>query len=104
LQFLGHSKYVKESSKWAKMRKFMVFFSWVDVYGHGHSEKVISQVLKDRRQDVFLATKFGIDHSVSPPRANGSPEYVEKCCAESLERLGTDYIDLYFNHRIDKEV
>ena len=82
----------------------MVFFSWVDVYGHGHSEKVISQVLKDRRQDVFLATKFGIDHSVSPPRANGSPEYVEKCCAESLERLGTDYIDLYFNHRIDKEV
>ena len=70
----------------------------------GHSEKTISQVLKGRRKDVFLASKFGIDFSSSVPKANGDPEYLTKCCNESLERLGTDYIDLYYVHRIDKNM
>ncbi|KAI8576249.1 hypothetical protein K450DRAFT_257831 [Umbelopsis ramanniana AG] len=80
------------------------FWDTADVYGKGYSERLISQVLKDRRKDVFLATKFGIDYSSGDVKATGSPEYVEKCCNESLERLGTDYIDLYYNHRIDKDV
>ncbi|KAG2178640.1 hypothetical protein INT44_001793, partial [Umbelopsis vinacea] len=80
------------------------FWDTANVYGNGHSEKIISQYLKERRKDVFLATKFGIDHSSGTVKATGSPEYVEKCCNESLERLGTDYIDLYYNHRIDKDV
>jgi aryl-alcohol dehydrogenase-like predicted oxidoreductase len=79
-------------------------FLAIDIYGMGHSEKTISQVLKDRRKDIFLATKFGIDYSSGVPKANGDPEYLTKCCNESLERLGTDYIDLYYVHRIDKDM
>jgi aryl-alcohol dehydrogenase-like predicted oxidoreductase len=58
------------------------------VYGAGHSEKIISKVLKGRRQEVFLATKFAVDRSGSTMRINGSPEY----------------IDLYYCHRIDPTV
>jgi aryl-alcohol dehydrogenase-like predicted oxidoreductase len=75
----------------------------VAIYGKGHSEKIISKVLKGRRKDVFLASKFGVDHSSGNAVANGDPEYAKKCCAESLERLGTDYIDLYYVHRIAKD-
>jgi aryl-alcohol dehydrogenase-like predicted oxidoreductase len=74
------------------------------VYGAGHSEKIISKVLKGRRQEVFLATKFAVDRSGSTMRINGSPEYLTKACDASLERLGTDYIDLYYCHRIDPTV
>jgi aryl-alcohol dehydrogenase-like predicted oxidoreductase len=74
----------------------------VDVYGNGHSEKIISRVLKDRRKDVFLATKFAIDESSGVMKINGSPEYLRKACDASLQRLGTDYIDLYYSHRIDR--
>ena len=73
----------------------------IDVYGAGHSEKVISRILKDRRQDVFLASKFGFDLSGSG-RITGTPEYLKAACDASLERLGTDYIDLYYLHRLDK--
>jgi aryl-alcohol dehydrogenase-like predicted oxidoreductase len=82
----------------------MFLSSVKDVYGNGHSEKVISRILKDRRKEVFLATKFGVDFSTGVPRAIGDPEYLTKCCNESLERLGTDYIDLYYSHRIDPDV
>ncbi|CAO3697128.1 unnamed protein product [Umbelopsis ramanniana] len=80
------------------------FWDTADVYGAGHSEKIISKVLKGRRQEVFLATKFAIDRSGSTMRINGSPEYLTKACDASLERLGTDYIDLYYCHRIDPTV
>lgn len=70
----------------------------------GHSEKTIAQVLKGRRKEVFLATKFGIDSSSGVIKANGDPEYLTKCCNESLERLDTNYIDLYYVHRIDKNM
>ncbi|KAG2178642.1 hypothetical protein INT44_001795 [Umbelopsis vinacea] len=84
------------------------FWDTANVYGNGHSEKIISKVLKNRRSDVFLATKFGIDSSSGTSTgtavANGDPEYLTKCCHESLERLGTDYIDLYYCHRIDKNI
>ncbi|KAJ2960997.1 hypothetical protein NQZ79_g3762 [Umbelopsis isabellina] len=78
------------------------FWDTADVYGNGHSEKVISRVLKDNRKDVFLATKFAIDHSGGSMKVNGSPEYLRKACDASLQRLGTDYIDLYYSHRIDR--
>lgn len=74
------------------------------MYGAGHSEKIISKVLKGRRQEVFLATKFAIDRSGSTMKINNSPEYLTKACDASLERLGTDYIDLYYCHRIDPTV
>ncbi|KAI8580479.1 hypothetical protein K450DRAFT_237235 [Umbelopsis ramanniana AG] len=77
------------------------FWDTADIYGMGHSEKVIFKVLKDRRQDIFLATKFAVDFSSGTIRINGSPEYVAKACQASLERLGTDYIDLYYMHRMD---
>ncbi|KAG2178641.1 hypothetical protein INT44_001794 [Umbelopsis vinacea] len=80
------------------------FWDTANIYGKGHSEKTISQVLKGRRKDVFLATKFGIDNSSAVPKANGDPEYLTRCCDESLERLGTDYIDLYYVHRIDQDI
>jgi aryl-alcohol dehydrogenase-like predicted oxidoreductase len=76
---------------------------YADVYGQGHSEKVISRVLKDRRKDVFIATKFGNDYSSGTFRVNGTPEYLKKCCDASLERLQTDYIDLFYSHRIDPD-
>ncbi|KAH8547783.1 aldo/keto reductase [Umbelopsis sp. PMI_123] len=80
------------------------FWDTSDLYGRGHSEKIISKIIKDRRKDVFLATKFAVDFSTGAPRINGSPEYVPKACAASLERLGTEYIDLYFVHRIDPTI
>jgi aryl-alcohol dehydrogenase-like predicted oxidoreductase len=67
----------------------------------GHSEKIISKVLKDHRKEIFLATKFAIDRSNGGLRVNGTPEYLTKACESSLQRLGTDYIDLYYSHRID---
>ncbi|MFC1777201.1 aldo/keto reductase [Pseudomonadota bacterium] len=78
------------------------FFDTADVYGNGHNETLVGDVLKNIRQEVILASKFGF----LPNEAglNGRPEYVRKACDASLSRLGTDYIDLYYLHRIDPEV
>lgn len=78
------------------------FFDTADVYGNGHNEKLLGSALKDVRQEIILATKFGF----LPDEAglDGRPEYVRKACDASLARLGTDYIDLYYLHRIDPEV
>jgi aryl-alcohol dehydrogenase-like predicted oxidoreductase len=78
------------------------FFDTADVYGNGHNEKLLGKALKKIRQQVVLATKFGF----LPNEAglNGRPEYLKKACDASLQRLGTDYIDLYYLHRIDPQV
>lgn len=78
------------------------FFDTADVYGNGHNETLLGTALKEIRQDVILASKFGF----LPNEAglNGRPEYVKKACDASLKRLGTDYIDLYYLHRIDPQV
>jgi len=78
------------------------FFDTADVYGNGHNETLLGSAVREFRQDVILATKFGF----LPNEAglNGRPEYVKKACDASLTRLGTDYIDLYYLHRIDPEV
>jgi len=81
------------------------FFDTADVYGSGHNETLIARVLKNRRQDVLIATKFGFvgdEHGVV--RVCGRPEYVTTACEESLKRLGVDVIDLYYLHRLDPDV
>lgn len=78
------------------------FFDTADVYGNGHNELLVGSAIKRFRQNVVLATKFGFLPNESG--LNGRPEYVKKACDASLSRLGTDYIDLYYLHRIDPEV
>jgi len=82
------------------------FLDTADMYGSGKNEELVGRALKGRRNRVVLATKFG---NVRGPNGeflgvNGSPEYVKKSCDDSLKRLGTDVIDLYYQHRVDKSV
>ncbi len=74
------------------------FFDTADVYGHGHSEELLGQALKEHRGDVILATKVGGDFYHDPPRMNFNLDYLEFASAKSCERLQTDYIDLYQLH------
>jgi aryl-alcohol dehydrogenase-like predicted oxidoreductase len=76
------------------------------MYGVGANERLLAKVLKTRREEVVLATKFG---SVRSPEGaflgiNGTPEYVHAACDASLTRLGVDHIDLYYQHRVDPRV
>lgn len=93
-----------ESGATIKMafEKGLNFFDTADVYGNGHNESLLGSVLKNIRHDVIIATKFGF--LPSEAGLNGRPEYVKKACDASLLRLGTDYIDLYYLHRIDPQV
>ena len=77
----------------------VTFFDTADVYGSGESERFIGAALGRRRADVVLGTKFGQDASVPGP--GGSREHVRRALVASLERLGTDVIDLYTYHRPD---
>ncbi len=79
------------------------FLDTADMYGVGHNETLVGKAIKDRRDKVFLATKFG---NVRGPKGEflgvcGTPEYVKKACDASLQRLGVDHIDLYYQHRVD---
>jgi aryl-alcohol dehydrogenase-like predicted oxidoreductase len=78
------------------------FFDTADVYGNGHNETLVGRAVKPFRHQVVLASKFGFLPSESG--LNGRPEYMFRACDASLKRLGTDYIDLYYLHRIDPEV
>ena len=81
------------------------FFDTADVYGAGHNEELVGQVLRKHRDKVIIATKFGNQVLPDGKRAiNGRPEYVRSACEASLKRLGVDYIDLYYQHRVDKNV
>ena len=83
----------------------VTFFDTANAYGLGHNERLVGQVLADRRDAVVLATKFGIaGRKDGRMLVDGHPEYARKCCDESLERLGVDTIDLYYLHRVDKTV
>jgi aryl-alcohol dehydrogenase-like predicted oxidoreductase len=87
-----------------------------DMYGAGKNELLLAKVLKERRDEVFLATKFAnvYDRSLTshqdlvqqdaPFIVDGTPEYVRKCCDASLKRLGVNVIDLYYQHRVDPRV
>lgn len=82
------------------------FFDTADIYGNGHNEELLGQVLAPVRDRVVIATKFG---AIREPGAtshdfDGRPEYVRASCEASLRRLGTDHIDLYYQHRADSRV
>ena len=82
------------------------FLDTADMYGVGANERLLGQLLKTRRHEVVLATKFG---NVRKPDGSfvgvdGSPAYVRAACEASLQRLGVDHIDLYYQHRVDRTV
>jgi aryl-alcohol dehydrogenase-like predicted oxidoreductase len=78
-----------------------------DVYGPHTNEVLVGKAIRDRRDQAFLATKFGIIRDPNNPSrrgVSGSPEYVRASCDASLKRLGVDHIDLYYQHRVDPNV
>src|SRR5579884_2099055 len=82
------------------------FLDTADMYGSGKNEELVGRAIKGRRHEVTLATKFG---NVRGPNGEflgvkGTPEYVKQSCDASLKRLGIDVIDLYYQHRVDKNV
>ena len=81
----------------------VTFLDTADMYGVGKNEELLGRALKGRRDEVVLATKFGNMRSEDGQflGINGSPEYVKIACEASLRRLGVDYIDLYYQHRVD---
>ena len=82
------------------------FLDTADMYGVGQNEKLVGQAIKDRRDQVIIATKFGNvrGEDGSFLGVNGHPDYVKQACDASLSRLGVDYIDLYYQHRVDPNV
>ena len=84
----------------------VTFLDTADMYGRGHNESLVGRAVGDRRDRVFLATKFGIQRGedASFRGISGRPEYVKSACDASLQRLGVDTIDLYYQHRVDAEV
>lgn len=73
-----------------------------DVYGNGHNEELLGRALKGRRDQAIVATKFAIGPNFQG--VNGHPDYVRKAIEDSLRRLDLDYIDLYYQHRVDPNV
>jgi len=73
-----------------------------DMYGGGHNEKLLSRVLKHRREQICLATKMGFVQTADGYRIDSSPAYIRVACEASLKRLGVEVIDLYYLHRVDK--
>jgi aryl-alcohol dehydrogenase-like predicted oxidoreductase len=84
----------------------VTFLDTADMYGVGRNEELVSKAIRDRREKVFLATKFG---NVRGPAGEflgvkGDPDYVRSACEASLRRLGVEVIDLYYQHRVDPNV
>lgn len=82
------------------------FLDTADMYGPFTNERLVGSAIKDRRDEVVLATKFGNQRAEDGSfiRINGTPEYVLEACDASLERLGVEVIDLYYQHRVDRTV
>ena len=81
------------------------FLDTADMYGPFTNEKLVGKAIEGRRDEVVLATKFGNVRGENGERLgiSGDPDYVRKACDASLERLGIDHIDLYYQHRVDPE-
>jgi aryl-alcohol dehydrogenase-like predicted oxidoreductase len=80
------------------------FLDTADAYGYGDNEILVGKAIRERRDKVFLATKFAIVRDRSNPTVrgvSGKSDYVRSCCDASLKRLGVDTIDLYYQHRVD---
>ena len=80
------------------------FLDTADAYGFGDNEILVGKAIRDRRDKVFLATKFALVRDRANPTVralSGKPEYIRAACDASLKRLGVDTIDLYYQHRVD---
>ena len=83
----------------------ITFLDTADAYGPFTNEELVGGAIKGRRDEIVLATKFGNQRRPDGTRTvNGRPEYVREACDASLRRLGTDHIDLYYQHRVDATV
>ncbi len=82
----------------------MTFWDTADIYGQGLNEELVGRGLQNHRDQVVLATKFGLVRNDQGAfvGVNGRPEYVREACEASLSRLGVDHIDLYYQHRVDQ--
>jgi len=82
------------------------FLDTADMYGLGRNEELVGRAIAERRDEFVLATKFGIQRGDDPRSRsiNGRPEYVRQAIDASLTRLGTDHVDLYYQHRVDPQV
>jgi aryl-alcohol dehydrogenase-like predicted oxidoreductase len=84
----------------------VTLFDTSDAYGPHTNEQLVGRAVADRRDQVLLATKFGLVRDPDDPAArgvNGRPEYVRRAAEGSLQRLGVDHIDLYYQHRVDPD-
>jgi aryl-alcohol dehydrogenase-like predicted oxidoreductase len=86
----------------AAMEAGINFFDTADSYGDGTSEEYLGKALGPRRDEVIIATKFGVQLGDDPSRGGASPRWIERAVEDSLRRLGTDRIDLYQLHRPDE--
>ncbi|HEX7390344.1 MAG TPA: aldo/keto reductase, partial [Acidiphilium sp.] len=88
------------------LERGITFFDTADMYGYGDNEVLLSAFVKANRSKIVIATKFGNEFSPDRKRlgVNGRPDYVRKACDASLRRLGIDTIDLYYQHRVDRNV
>jgi aryl-alcohol dehydrogenase-like predicted oxidoreductase len=80
------------------------FLDTADMYGPYTNEELVGKAIRGRRDQVVLATKFGIVRDPANPMVrgvSGKPDYVRSCCEASLQRLGVDHMDLYYQHRVD---
>jgi aryl-alcohol dehydrogenase-like predicted oxidoreductase len=84
----------------------VTFLDTADMYGSGANEALVGRALKDRRDQAVLATKFAVLRGEGGAMVgiSGKPAYVKEACDASLRRLGVDHIDLYYQHRVDREV
>lgn len=82
------------------------FFDTADMYGPYTNEQLVGKALRDRRDEAVIATKFGVQRGEQGEflGVSGKPEYVRRCCDDSLRRLGIEHIDLYYQHRVDPTV
>lgn len=83
------------------------FLDTADMYGPHENERLVGRAVRGRRDDVVLATKFGLlrtGESATTFETNGRPEYAREACEASLRRLGVDHVDLYYLHRVDPDV
>lgn len=82
----------------------VTFFDTADIYGPFKNEELVGRAIRGRREGLIIATKFGIVRDPSSPQSrgvNGKPDYIRRAIEGSLKRLGTDYVDLYYQHRVD---
>ena len=82
------------------------FLDTADMYGRGHNEELVGKAVACRRGDFIIATKFGVlrGEDGSFTGVSGRPDYVREACERSLRRLGVEHIDLYYQHRVDRDV